>query len=114
MEPRIRRKGGQQANRITHLRIIEYRGLQDYPIQIHTILVQQPREYAGARCTVRLAEQELWRVPAIEHGQVTFDELFDRTPVFIDAPKIAVFAWRNCCGVAGANGINEDQIGKVE
>ena len=73
-----------------------------------------PAEHAAARGAVRFAEQEFRRVPAVVLGQVSLDELLDRTCVLIDAPEIAVLVRRDRGRVAGADRVDEHEIAAVE
>ena len=54
------------------------------------------------------------RVPALEDGQIALYKLANGACILIDAPKIAVLAWRDRRRVTGADGIDEYQIRMIE
>jgi hypothetical protein len=54
----------------------------------------QPKD-AAPRRAIRFAEQEFRRVPAVERGEETLDELLDRARLLIHPPEIAVLVGRD-------------------
>jgi len=102
--------GVDKPDGVSGLAVVEDRGLEHDTVEIDAVLVQPPRHHAGPRRAVGLAEQEFRRVPAVVKAEVSLDEVRNRARVGIDTPEVALDVRRHCGRVAGANGVDEDEV----
>ena len=96
-------------------REIEDRRDQDDAVQVDGVVILQIIAQGGrAEGAVAFADQKLRRVPAVVAAQVGDDELREGLDVFVDAVKIFFLRFADGVAVAGAHGVDEDEIGFVE
>ena len=101
---------------------VEFRGLkiqngrdENDAIQIHAVtLLEIPGKPRGARGAVAFAGEEFRGRPALVARGVEPDEIRDGLHVFFNPVKLLGRFAGNGAAVAGRNGIDENEIAKVE
>src|SRR5581483_4205918 len=92
----------------------QHRRNQHHAIEGNSLLDQIAGKPGGARGAIALADQEQWRVPAIIACEIEADELADGCDIALQAPEF--LSQLGVCrpAVAGAHGIDKDQVGHIE
>ena len=93
---------------------VEHRREQHDAVDADALTLQRVHQHRRARRAVRLAEQELRRVPAAERRDVAVYELAERANVGIDAEEVARLPGRSDAAEAGVGRVDEDEVGAVE
>src|SRR5579859_1456043 len=78
------------------------------------VVLQIISERGGTEGAVAFAYQKLGRIPAVVAAEVGVDELSEGVDVFVNAVKILVLRFADGVAVAGAHGVDEDEVGLVE
>ena len=94
---------------------VEDRGDEDDAVEVDAVLVEQVlAQGRGPGRPVALAGQELGAGPALVAGRVKADELADPAHVLLHAGELLLLLARRRPAEAGADGVDEDQVGGVE
>ena len=94
---------------------IENGGDQDDAVEMNAVvLLQIIAERGGAEGAVAFADQEFRRVPAIVAAEIGDDELREGFDVFVDTVEVFFGGFADRVAVAGAHGVDEDEVGFVE
>ncbi len=94
--------------------VVENRRLQHHAVDGDAVLLQILGQCRRPRGAVAFAVEEFGRVPAVVDGDVTLDEIAERTHILVHAPEILVLAGADDTAVAGADRIDENQIRAIE
>ena len=88
---------------------------EDHAVEGHPFDRLQPvHDAARARRPVAFAEEVFGRVPAAVVADVLLDEPRDRFDVRVDPPEILVLGVAEGPRVAGADGVDHDEVGLVD
>jgi len=76
--------------------------------------LQDVGEDGVAERAITFADEKFGRVPAIVAADVGLDKIGEGTRVLVNAPEILVLGFADGVAEAGADGIDEDEVGFVE
>ena len=92
----------------------KHRRDQHHAVQRDALIDQVSAQPGGARGAVAFADQEQRRRPALVAAEIEADELADRRDVALHAKEFLGQFFLGRAAVAGADWIDEDQVGLIE
>lgn len=90
-------------------------GYHDDAIEVHPVMRLQIVDQGGrSECAVTFPNEEFRRIPAIVPADVCADELRQGPGILIDTPEILILGFAFRMAEAGADGIDEYEIGGIQ